>query len=107
MPASWIRLASRSIPLSLLRQATGSQKTRAAPTSPTLTLDAIAACMRVSGEALVSRQIAAVEIAKTTVATAMSRIRKENASRNTMRSEEHTSELQSLAYLVCRFLLEK
>src|SRR2546423_2990868 len=28
-------------------------------------------------------------------------------SRNTTRSEEHTSELQSLAYLVCRLLLEK
>src|SRR2546425_5886078 len=26
---------------------------------------------------------------------------------DTMRSEEHTSELQSLAYLVCRLLLEK
>src|SRR2546425_1560098 len=26
---------------------------------------------------------------------------------NPMRSEEHTSELQSLAYLVCRLLLEK
>src|SRR2546425_2044192 len=26
---------------------------------------------------------------------------------NTVRSEEHTSELQSLAYLVCRLLLEK
>src|SRR2546425_7977379 len=26
---------------------------------------------------------------------------------NSMRSEEHTSELQSLAYLVCRLLLEK
>src|SRR5205823_7480120 len=26
---------------------------------------------------------------------------------NTNRSEEHTSELQSLAYLVCRLLLEK
>src|SRR2546425_8371622 len=29
------------------------------------------------------------------------------ASTPTMRSEEHTSELQSLAYLVCRLLLEK
>src|SRR5205823_14949265 len=28
-------------------------------------------------------------------------------SRTTTRSEEHTSELQSLAYLVCRLLLEK
>src|SRR3989441_8187397 len=27
--------------------------------------------------------------------------------RTSMRSEEHTSELQSLAYLVCRLLLEK
>src|SRR5205823_8878140 len=27
--------------------------------------------------------------------------------RSKMRSEEHTSELQSLAYLVCRLLLEK
>src|SRR2546423_9967277 len=27
--------------------------------------------------------------------------------RSTSRSEEHTSELQSLAYLVCRLLLEK
>src|SRR2546423_11945182 len=27
--------------------------------------------------------------------------------RGTARSEEHTSELQSLAYLVCRLLLEK
>src|SRR2546425_8263617 len=27
--------------------------------------------------------------------------------RSTRRSEEHTSELQSLAYLVCRLLLEK
>src|SRR2546425_4743109 len=29
------------------------------------------------------------------------------ASREVLRSEEHTSELQSLAYLVCRLLLEK
>src|SRR2546425_4194652 len=29
------------------------------------------------------------------------------APRTTVRSEEHTSELQSLAYLVCRLLLEK
>src|SRR2546425_8820571 len=29
------------------------------------------------------------------------------SSRNEQRSEEHTSELQSLAYLVCRLLLEK
>src|SRR5687767_7574205 len=30
-----------------------------------------------------------------------------DAVRRTLRSEEHTSELQSLAYLVCRLLLEK
>src|SRR2546425_1738496 len=31
----------------------------------------------------------------------------EHADRRAGRSEEHTSELQSLAYLVCRLLLEK
>src|SRR5687767_15561373 len=30
-----------------------------------------------------------------------------DAERDPLRSEEHTSELQSLAYLVCRLLLEK
>src|SRR5205823_9768413 len=30
-----------------------------------------------------------------------------NATMSSARSEEHTSELQSLAYLVCRLLLEK
>src|SRR5205823_9107737 len=30
-----------------------------------------------------------------------------SCSKTTARSEEHTSELQSLAYLVCRLLLEK
>src|SRR2546425_1936351 len=33
--------------------------------------------------------------------------RESPAWRNMSRSEEHTSELQSLAYLVCRLLLEK
>src|SRR2546423_14887047 len=32
---------------------------------------------------------------------------KRGVAQNTHRSEEHTSELQSLAYLVCRLLLEK
>src|SRR5687767_15413970 len=33
--------------------------------------------------------------------------RRRTAARDRTRSEEHTSELQSLAYLVCRLLLEK
>src|SRR5687767_15264032 len=33
--------------------------------------------------------------------------RRREAAARTWRSEEHTSELQSLAYLVCRLLLEK
>src|SRR2546425_5566279 len=33
--------------------------------------------------------------------------RREDSARDRGRSEEHTSELQSLAYLVCRLLLEK
>src|SRR5687767_15223974 len=48
------------------------------------------------------RTLAGLATAKTTaVATKRHRIR------FTERSEEHTSELQSLAYLVCRLLLEK
>src|SRR2546423_9646854 len=35
------------------------------------------------------------------------RLRRAPALRRPLRSEEHTSELQSLAYLVCRLLLEK
>src|SRR2546425_5576976 len=35
------------------------------------------------------------------------RSRVSHRGRRTSRSEEHTSELQSLAYLVCRLLLEK
>src|SRR2546425_6723832 len=34
-------------------------------------------------------------------------VRKDDVGRRARRSEEHTSELQSLAYLVCRLLLEK
>src|SRR2546425_9422458 len=37
----------------------------------------------------------------------MERVRNSRAGPNLHRSEEHTSELQSLAYLVCRLLLEK
>src|SRR2546425_1780841 len=37
----------------------------------------------------------------------VSRRRRARAAPRTPRSEEHTSELQSLAYLVCRLLLEK
>src|SRR3712207_7818492 len=38
---------------------------------------------------------------------AISRSRSPEARRSTVRSEEHTSELQSRQYLVCRLLLEK
>src|SRR2546425_1562335 len=37
----------------------------------------------------------------------LSSISKKQSARSRPRSEEHTSELQSLAYLVCRLLLEK
>src|SRR2546425_7949892 len=38
---------------------------------------------------------------------ALDNYRLDNGTYPTTRSEEHTSELQSLAYLVCRLLLEK
>src|SRR2546425_10524384 len=40
-------------------------------------------------------------------ATAASGARRAGGAASGLRSEEHTSELQSLAYLVCRLLLEK
>src|SRR3989441_7495482 len=40
-------------------------------------------------------------------ARSISLVRQRCSSRSSGRSEEHTSELQSLAYLVCRLLLEK
>src|SRR2546425_1283691 len=39
--------------------------------------------------------------------TPAGRCRSSPSTKHTARSEEHTSELQSLAYLVCRLLLEK
>src|SRR5258705_4473987 len=42
-----------------------------------------------------------------TVATALPEHHHIGASQNQFRSEEHTSELQSLRHLVCRLLLEK
>src|SRR5687767_15712834 len=66
----------------------------------------------------ISRQVAGVTSLVVVIVAALSayhlatlarRSLEETASRGDMllRSEEHTSELQSLAYLVCRLLLEK
>src|SRR2546423_9832304 len=62
----------------------------------TLSLHDALPIWRGSGVSIVPRRIRDVVIA---AAVTTSRIR--------LRSEEHTSELQSLAYLVCRLLLEK
>src|SRR5205823_14428711 len=47
------------------------------------------------------------EEARRDAATATSALAAARTRREFLRSEEHTSELQSLAYLVCRLLLEK
>src|SRR3712207_7388963 len=47
------------------------------------------------------------DIAYTTVMTTMSRLAEKGVLHRHRRSEEHTSELQSRQYLVCRLLLEK
>src|SRR2546425_7330450 len=47
------------------------------------------------------------KFARNRVAINRERIPRECARAHGTRSEEHTSELQSLAYLVCRLLLEK
>src|SRR2546425_5025016 len=43
----------------------------------------------------------------TVVVLSVEAFQKLTAQQESLRSEEHTSELQSLAYLVCRLLLEK
>src|SRR5687767_15186814 len=53
-----------------------------------------------------SRIVAACERASGAISLSLEGIRPSSGSRR-VRSEEHTSELQSLAYLVCRLLLEK
>src|SRR5205823_10304114 len=54
------------------------------------------------------RSLAARPFVEGAVALGLSRRRdKPSATAPSTRSEEHTSELQSLAYLVCRLLLEK
>src|SRR3712207_4418481 len=55
--------------------------------------------------------VASVEVSRSTVCRALKRMdstrRKKGEDRLQNRSEEHTSELQSRQYLVCRLLLEK
>src|SRR3989441_3934071 len=69
------------------------------------------AAVRLSGQRGV--QVQAVAAALDIHPFMLSRWRKEvragvlRGKRGAVRSEEHTSELQSLAYLVCRLLLEK
>src|SRR2546425_9413388 len=62
---------------------------------------------------LVERELPKLEVAgsnpvaRSILATASARQCGSSATSGAPRSEEHTSELQSLAYLVCRLLLEK
>src|SRR2546425_9531348 len=53
------------------------------------------------------RRGACAEGGRSTPPARRSRLRRRRRGRPRSRSEEHTSELQSLAYLVCRLLLEK
>src|SRR2546425_12349142 len=55
---------------------------------------------RIAEHAIEERRLLAADRARDAVAGTIS-------SEQATRSEEHTSELQSLAYLVCRLLLEK
>src|SRR3989441_6121318 len=64
------------------------------------------ATRRSSGESLVSRSSASVR-PTTQPGRSASSARRPFWNASLKRSEEHTSELQSLAYLVCRLLLEK
>src|SRR3712207_8134662 len=63
--------------------------------------------LTVSAEDLMMARPAAVEPVNMTLPIAGCSVRREPTSRPQDRSEEHTSELQSRQYLVCRLLLEK
>src|SRR5258705_804754 len=54
--------------------------------------------VHLAGHGVVQKRVAAVDVG---------RRRRTDARRGFFRSEEHTSELQSLRHLVCRLLLEK
>src|SRR2546425_8813963 len=60
-----------------------------------------------SSRAACERQPAGVERVLQAREILCAKDRRHRADRKEERSEEHTSELQSLAYLVCRLLLEK
>src|SRR5205814_8622765 len=61
---------------------------------------------RLAGHERACRQIRAVVQLPHSLANSFTRMRELNYRPN-LRSEEHTSELQSLRHLVCRLLLEK
>src|SRR2546423_5768000 len=59
------------------------------------------------GSALDALIATADQLRRETVGDAITYVVNRNINFTNVRSEEHTSELQSLAYLVCRLLLEK
>src|SRR5205823_9929887 len=105
-----LRLAARQPPLS--SSAFYSLAT-ATPASYTLPLhDALPICLSCHGSTVAGTfSIAANPVFSILTVPAnhirFGTVRIENTGLAAMRSEEHTSELQSLAYLVCRLLLEK
>src|SRR2546425_4377123 len=83
-----------------------------APFDPFLTrsLRPASTLARVHGECHCARRTAPLVIKVAAVQTRMElggTTKDTDSTRRDLRSEEHTSELQSLAYLVCRLLLEK
>src|SRR5205823_11690618 len=87
------------------RQAVCSAFGRLAITGPTSQAAANSSAVLPRITARYSSSVVAVFLAAASCITSPSAIVAAAADR--MRSEEHTSELQSLAYLVCRLLLEK
>src|SRR3712207_9002624 len=88
-----IRRPPRStlFPYTTLFRSRGGEPNTPRPADPDAELDAVAGHRRDDGAAL----------------DAVGRVQRRLAGRHRERSEEHTSELQSRQYLVCRLLLEK
>src|SRR2546425_7430896 len=90
-----------------IRTAGASERARNASTSFVLNLAPIS-CWRRSNHSLTRLRISKTSRSRNTIRFRLKRAKTTMLEASgSWRSEEHTSELQSLAYLVCRLLLEK
>ena len=87
IPASWSRLASRSMPASLLRQAIGNQNERSTAANAKPAMDATVTCQCAMAGVRASRHIAAVDTSASAETIPATKIDDVNTSRRTKLSK--------------------